>query len=369
MKIIVFLALLFLSLLSAKYLDNLACNECHEKIYEEYQTSFHAKGYFNDTLHRKIADKVDSKKYSCATCHMPMANNLKELISGEARPDKSNKTHTDAISCYFCHTIAYVKTAHNCNINTKARQAKNYKPTLYGRLHNPDKSDKHSSTANPVYAKKVCMGCHSHKLNDNNVTIFRAMDSKQDSIGCIKCHMPEIAGGAEKIDKRTRGHHASHKFLGIHDVAFRKTGVDINISAIDKKLKIMLSNKMEHPLIIQPARAKYLKIEIVKANKIIWQNYKKNPYEDKQGYFAYHFTQEGKDVIIPAHATQGEVYNLEAKEVKVLEYAIAKLEKNSKVIVQLYVQLAKSDCAKVVALSESNLTKPQLIKEEIFIQN
>jgi hypothetical protein len=369
MKLTVLFSLFFLTFLHAKYLDNLSCNECHEKIYEEYQSSFHAKGYFNDTLHQKIADKVDNKKYSCATCHMPMADNLKDLLSGEARPDKSNKTHTDAISCYFCHTIAYVKTAHNFNINTKARQAKNYKPTLYGRLHNPDDSDKHSSASNPVYAQKVCMGCHSHKLNDNNVTIFRAMDSKQNSIGCIECHMPEIAGGAEKIDKRTRGHHASHKFLGIHDVEFRKTGVDINISIPDKKLVLALTNKMEHPLIIQPARAKYLKIEVLHEGKVIWKNYIKKPSEDKQGYFAYSFKQEGKKVIIPAHATEGSVYNIEAKEKKILSYTIPELKKGDKVSVSLYVQLAKSDCAKVVNLSESNLTQPQLIKEEIFIQN
>ena len=369
MKQLLIFILFFLTLLSAKYLDNHSCNECHEKIYEEYQSSFHAKGYFNDTLHRKIADKVSTKKYDCATCHMPMADNLKDLVEGYARPDKNNKTHTDAISCYFCHTIAYVKTAHKFNINTKARQAKNYKPTLYGRLNNPDDSDKHSSAANPVYAKKVCMGCHSHKLNDNNVTIFRAMDKKQDSIGCIECHMPEVSGGAEKIDKRTRGQHASHKFLGIHDVEFRKKGVDINISTQSKKLIVTLKNKMEHPLIIQPARAKYLKINITRKGKTIWKNYKDNPNEDKQAYFAYSFKQEGKKVIIPAHATQGSVYNLEAKETKVLEYDIPMLESKDKVTVSFYVKLAKSDCAKVVDLKESNLTQPQLIKEIVFIQN
>jgi len=112
-------------------MDNHSCDECHEQIYKEFQTSYHAKGYFNDELHKKIADKVDDKKYGCATCHMPMANNLKDLLTGSARPDKNNKTHTDAISCYFCHTIAYVKNAHKFNINIKARQAKNYKPTLY----------------------------------------------------------------------------------------------------------------------------------------------------------------------------------------------------------------------------------------------
>ena len=352
-----------------KYLDNHSCNECHEKIYEEYQTSFHSKGYFNDTLHRKIADKVSMEKYSCATCHMPMADNLKDLISGQARPDKSNKTHSDAVSCFFCHTIAYVKTAHKFNINTKARQAKGYKPTLYGRLNNPDESDKHSSVSNPVYAKKVCIGCHSHKLNDNNTTIFKAMYDEQDSISCINCHMPEIAGGAEKMDKRARGRHASHKFLGIHDKEFRKTGMDINITTADKKLTLTLKNKMTHPLIVQPARAKFLKIEIIRAGKVIWKNYQKEPSEDKKGYFAYSFTQEDKKVIIPAHSTGSTVNNVNASSCKVLSYDVPAFEKGDKVSVALYVQLAKSDCAKVISLEESNLTESSLMKEVIFIQN
>ncbi len=369
MKQILFLFLLFFTFSHAEYLDNHSCNECHEKIYEEYQLSFHTKGYFNDTLHRKIADQVSSEKYSCATCHMPMADNLDELITGAARPDKNNKTHTDAISCYFCHTIAYVKTAHKFNVNTKSRQAKNYKPTLYGRLDNPDDSDKHSSTSNPVYAKRVCMGCHSHKLNDNNITVFRAMETKQNSIGCIKCHMPEVSGGAEKMDKRARGRHKSHKFLGIHDKVFRKTGLDINISTQENKILVTLHNKMEHPLIIQPARVKFLKIELIRANKVIWKNYTKKPSEDKQGYFAYSFKQEGKKIIIPAHADEGESYNLLSKEIKELVYRVPEVQSQDKITVGMYVQLAKDDCAKVVDLTGTNYTEPQLMKEtEVIIK-
>jgi hypothetical protein len=351
------------SFATQKYLDNHSCNECHEKIYEEYQSSYHAKSYFTDTLHRKIADKVSTKKYECAVCHMPMADNLKDLVSGKARPDPSNKTHTDAVSCYFCHTIAYVKKAHKFNINTKAKQAENYKPTLYGRLNNPDDSDKHSSASNPVYAKKVCMGCHSHKLNDSNVTIFRAMEEKQDSIGCIKCHMPEVSGGAEKMDKRTRGQHASHKFLGIHDAAFRKTGVDMNLSVKGNKLLVSLTNKMEHPLIIQPARVKFLKITVQREGKVVWSNYTKEASEDKQGYFAYAFKKSGHPVIIPATATDSSMNNLAAKAHKVLEYEVPSLHKGDVVHVGLYVQFAKDACTKVISLDESHLTDEVLIKD------
>jgi len=347
----------------AKYLDNHSCEECHEKIYEEFQGSQHAKSYFTDELHHKIADAASKTKYECASCHMPMANNLKDLISGKARPDKNNKTHTDGVSCYFCHTIAYVKKAHKHNINIKSRQAEGYKPTLYGRLVNPDESDKHSSVNNPVYAKNACTGCHSHKLNDNNVTIFEAMDKNQDSLECIKCHMPEVEGGVEKMDKRARGHHASHRFLGIHDKEFRKTGVDINLSVSGESLDITLHNKMAHPLIIQPARAKFIKVEIRRAGKTIWQNYREKPEEDKQGYFGYSFQKEGKKIIIPATATSGSVHNLDAKSKLTLHYDIPPVQKGDEIVVGLWVQLAKSDCASAVTLEDKSLMKPELIKE------
>lgn len=369
--LLIFLLAFFSISLQAKdkYLDNYSCEECHEKIYEEFQSSVHSNSYFDNELHHNIADKISTQKYDCATCHMPMADNIKDLISGKARPDKGNKTHTDGVSCFFCHTIAYVRTSHNFNINTKARQAKGYKPTLYGRLNKPDDTDKHSSASNPVYAKKVCMGCHSHKVNDNNTTIFRAMDSKQDSMSCIECHMPEILGGSEKINKKTRSHHASHKFLGIHDVEFRKTGMDINITTADQKLKISLKNKMTHPLIIQPARAKFLRIEISRDEKLLWKNYDKEPNEDKQGFFEYRFKQDGEIVIIPADATESFSSNVEAKSTKVLNYEIPPLQKGDKIIVSLFVQLAKSDCAKVVTLKNTSLVKPSLMKEVIFIQD
>ena len=370
MRQIIISLLLLVSITQAKYMDNHSCKECHEKIYEEYQSSFHAKGYFKSILHRKIADKVSTKTYECARCHMPMADNMDALISGEARPDNSNKTHTDAVSCYFCHTIAYVQKSHSFNVNIKAKQAKGYKPTLYGRLRDADESDKHSSTSNnPIYAKKVCTGCHSHKLNDNNVTIFRAMGKNQDSLGCIRCHMPKVSGGVEKTNKKARITHVSHQFLGIHDEVFRKTGVDMNISIDNGKLHVMLMNKMEHPLIIQPARAKFLKIEIQRGKKIIWKNYNISPKEDTQGYFAYTFKQEYKDVVIPAHATKGEVYNLEEKEIKHLSYDIPKLQKNDKVTVGLYVRLAKNDCTKVIDLDYAYLTKEQRIMEVVFKQD
>ena len=365
MKNFLFSLLLLSSLIQAKdkYMDNHSCSECHEKIYEEYQTSAHAKGYFNDELHRAIADKVSTEKYDCATCHMPMADNIDALISGDARPDKSNKTHTDAISCFFCHTIAYVKTAHNKNINIKARQAKNFKPTLYGRLKRPDDNDKHSSVSNPVYGKKVCMGCHSHEVNENNVTIFRGMGKQQNSIKCIECHMPEISGGAEKMDKRARGQHASHKFLGIYDKEFRATGVDINISTMTNSIEVKLTNKMGHPLIVQPARVKYLEVKILREGKEIWKNYKKEPNEDKEAFFEYKFKdKDGKKVIIPKKSYSSKTNNLEMNERKIFSYDGLELKKGDSIVATLFVRFGKKDCQTVVTLQDTLFKTVHIMK-------
>jgi len=362
--------MLLLSLIYAKdkYLDNHSCNECHEKIYEEYQSSAHSKGYFNDELHKKIADKVSTKKYECAICHTPMANNLKDLVSGKARPDKNNRTHTDAVSCFFCHTIAYVKKSHQQNINMKARQAENYKPTLYGRLKNPDKSDKHSSSKNPIYGKKVCMGCHSHKLNENNITIFRAMSDNQDSIKCIKCHMPRVTGGVEKIDKRSRGEHISHKFLGIHDKKFRAKGVDINISNTKDSITIELTNKMAHSLIIQPARVKYLEVKVKRDGKEIWKNYKNDPKEDKEAFFEYRFyDKKGKRIIIPANAYSRDTTNLDANKSKILRYKNLKLRKGDVIQATMFVRFAKRDCQAIINLKDDKFKKAFILKESIKI--
>jgi len=256
-KYLIFLLIIFLNYAFSanKYLDNHSCDECHEKIYSEFQSSRHSKGYFNDELHRKVADKVSRKKYSCATCHMPMADNIKALISGEARPNKNNKTHTDGVSCFFCHTVAYVKTAHKFNINTKARQAKGYKPTLYGRLDNPDESDKHSSVSNPVYAQKVCMGCHSHKQNLHKFDVCTTdmSGTKNEESNCITCHMPKIAGTATTI-KKTKTH-AFHGFSGARNAPeMLSKYVDLKYKRLDKGFEITVHNNTPHPLMSHPLR-------------------------------------------------------------------------------------------------------------------
>jgi len=361
---------LFVSLLSANYLTNKSCSECHEGIHEEYQSSYHSKSYFSDELHRKVAQKAAKEdNYDCSTCHMPSAPNQKELSTGEAKPNQYDQRDKDAISCFYCHQIAYVKKAHLKNKIILTRQVSGYKPTIYGSLSNPQDSDKHTMTHSPIYDKYACSGCHSHKRNSHDVLIFDAMHSKQDSKGCIKCHMPLTNGKVEKMDKKSRLKHHDHSFAGIHDQTMREKGLDLKIRVKNSTLHVEVKNKMPHPLIIQAARVKYLKIEIKSNGKIIWKNFEKSPLENKKGVFEINFLgKNGKPVIIPAFAyKRGYVNNIDAKKSKTIEYKIPNLHKGDIITASMHVLLAKPSCQKLLRLEDPMLKTPLLLKSTKYI--
>jgi hypothetical protein len=365
---LLFLLTLLPPLLSAKYLTNKSCKECHEDIYYEYQSSYHSKTYFNDELHRKVANAVSTKKYECVSCHMPAATNKKALENGNEHPSKLYKEQTDAVSCFYCHQIGYVKQAHKKNIIYISKKPEGYKPSMFGSLEDPDDSDKHEMLNNPIYKKNVCLGCHSHKRNDHDVMIFDAMKDNQDSTECIKCHMPYINGGAEKMNKRGRLEHRSHTFAGIHSLDMREKALDIFIHPEHDSIEITLQNKMPHPLIIQAARVKYLKLTLNRDGKIIWKNFQKSPLEDKQGAFLIEFADKNnKLVAIPAFAYKKKfVNNLQAKEKKVLKYKTPSIKKGDIIKAAFYVILAKPSCSEVLDLQDKSLTSPLLMKEVTY---
>ncbi len=359
MRIFLLISIIF-SFSWSVYLSNKSCKECHKDIYNEYQRSYHSKGYFNDILHRSIADKISSKKYDCAVCHMPAAQDINALATGLERPNSSDIRQKDAISCFLCHEIAYVKKAHRYNNIILTKQTEGYKPSLYGGLENPDENDKHSSLNNPLYKDNVCKGCHAHKRNQNDLLIFKAMDDKQSSKECIKCHMPYILGGSENMNKKARKEHRSHYFYGIHDDQMRKKSVDLSIDIKkDNHIKVKLTNKMAHPLIIQSARKMYLRVIVKRGNKIIWSN-----KADKNSYFKYDYLKDKKSVIIPYSATSYRWFNnLEAKKSKNYDYFIEDLKKGDKIIASFYMVLAKKECIDFVGLAKSGLDKPLLAKK------
>jgi len=120
---------------------------------------------------------------------------------------------------------------------------------------------------------------------------------------------------------------------------------------------------MGHPLIVQPARVKYLEVKVIREGKEIWKNYNKEPNEDKEVFFEYRFKgKEGKKVIIPAHAYSGESNNLEAKASKTVSYSV-QLQKGDTVNATMFVRFAKQDCQSVITLKDTLFKTVHVLKE------
>ena len=180
--------------------------------------------------------------------------------------------------------------------------------------------------------------------------------------------MPYIKGPVEKMNKRARNRHRSHYFPGIHDAAMRAKGVDIDLTLNQNELHVTVENKMGHPLIIQPARMKYLKLSLIRNGETVWRNFEHDPLEDKKAAFLIDFEDEkGKPVAIPFYAKKrGFVNNLGPKEKKELVYKLPSVQKDDKIVAEMYVVLAKPSCARAAKVESDALVSPILMKRVVM---
>lgn len=150
------------------------CASCHPTIYKEWQESFHAKssalkdpahGAVHQAFLKAMEKKGKKGNYHCANCHAPMADNIKELMTGTAELDPKNWTHTEGTGCTFCHRVESI---------VEKEQFNQYRLNTDGAFHTSRPAKEglpHTMGQSPLFAEgKVCMGCHSHKLNGKKST-------------------------------------------------------------------------------------------------------------------------------------------------------------------------------------------------------
>jgi len=357
-KYIIFICL-SLVYINGKYLDSKSCAECHDTIYAEHMNSMHShSSLFKDEFHRKMKELNFPNSYRCAVCHIPGADHLDKIISGEIQPTQTKK-QLDGVSCLYCHQIAHIKKAHkqNINITTFGRDGIQL---LYGALNNPDKSNKHDSITidkrfNIFANSKVCMGCHSHKRNDSHdVEICKISMDESKQTDCIGCHMPKYAGGNTKINRRSRLQYVSHDFLGISDTEMVKKAVKLSLKQISSNtIELTIENKMGHQILLQPMRLKYVKTTISRDGNIIWQNFKNSPYEDKEVTFSKLFVDKNGTQVYPPKAYGIKYYtNLDTYKSKSVIYKVPTLKKGDIVTSTWYSYMVRPSLAKKLNLTD-----------------
>ena len=360
MKLIVALMCFFSLSLQAKYMDSKSCEECHEDIYYEHSQSMHHKSsLFKDEIHKKVKEKVNKEKYSCALCHMPATSNLAGVIRGIDQPNPKDKRQSDGVSCAYCHQISKIYHGKTYNINFSSAKY-DEKPTMFGNLDRPDDSDKHHAEHNEIYKNsEVCMGCHSHKENTLEFQVCNTLDQNGGRSDCIGCHMPKAPGGNEKFNKRGRDEYATHKFLGIHSQEMVKKAVELKLSYKQERIELEIVNKMGHSIITHPMRLKFAKTVLLRDNKVIWSNFEKSPIEDKEASFIIVFKDADGNKAMPNKAIGYKLNrNLKAMTSKIVKYDVPKL-KEGDVIKSTWISYAiNPKIAKKLEITDKEVTKP-----------
>ena len=126
---------------------------------------------------------------------------------------------------------------------------------------------------------------------------------------------------------------------------------------------------MGHSIITHPMRLKFAKTTIIRDKKIIWNNFKKSPLEDKEATFIIVFKdKEGKSAL-PNKAIGYKLnQNLKAITSKVIKYKVPKLEKGDEIKTQWISYIVNPKISKKLNITTKDIIKPYIgVEESIYI--
>jgi len=292
----VFILLLFALNLVAQngFVSSKVCSKCHPLIYKEYMGSMHRKSsIYNDPVHRAVWKKhpmLKKKKYECAVCHTPSDTRLiQRLDAGKpALPTPDEIQKNEPIGCAYCHRIASVENHAKHGKNILSDKPKYYfaakngksvkeaiefhqKSSFFGLSRATTGSPFHTiDYGNEIFADgRVCLGCHDHKRNGKGLNVCSMKRSdKASKKNCIGCHMPQVPGSFNTIQKSAT--HAYHGFAGLHNGSdYLKKYVKLEAVKNEGKLVVKIVNEANHQLFTHPLRLAQLRISVERNGRTV----------------------------------------------------------------------------------------------------
>ncbi len=353
MRIVILLCAIFYIATASEFAPNSACKECHPLIYDEYMSSQHSKAsIFKDEIHAAVWSKhpknIKLKAYGCAHCHTPAASNLKELTAPNngVVPDVNNTTHTDGISCAYCHRIKSISLGAKRNKNILSADPKSF----FGDSNISKTTPFHTVIVRDVNSSSsdICMGCHSHKKNKFKFNVcITTMPKSSDTKSCVSCHMPKQS---RESNQTTR----FHGFAGINSYApMLEEHVELGFEKIKDGFSIVITNKTPHALSLHPLRVMQLRVSV--DNKAL-----------KSVNFLKLIGSDGKPT--PPWLAKEVVLNsvIQADESRVVEFTYD-LSSKSKIDVVLGYYLVNPKALKGLGLEQSeNVKRFRIFKEQSF---
>ncbi len=235
-----------------------SCAECHEDTHDEWKESWHSKSITDPRVLRtwrtfilRGLDKSDKAKRSdlrmCLNCHIPQIKDASDdlvvqisdlVVTSVDDNDKAKREAAEKelsklnINCLICHNL---KGAPDGNPQAK---------TIYGPRGSEDTPHNEeigfeTVKSDIIKTSEFCARCHNGcqglplSICSSVVTSYNSQYvAHGGKKTCQDCHMQQ--GEDTK----------SHKFPGIFDVDFAKTGVDIKITANPTRYIYHLENRI-----------------------------------------------------------------------------------------------------------------------------
>jgi len=275
LTLLVLLSSLFANDKAHQFAPSKDCKACHTQIYNEFTGSMHANSIpQKDPIHNSVWAKHPANKkaqrYGCGKCHTPAADNLDDMKTKgkKALPSLENETHTDGISCAYCHRIQGIKKHAKSNTNVISPTLKSY----FGTRDEHIKSPYHAIVTEgnePMRNGNVCIGCHSHKMNKHKLNVCSTnIENELDGANCVSCHMPKVEGSVSNL--HTTYKHTFHGFAGSHyHSEMLQKYVGISLLREIENFVVNIDNQTSHALLLHPLRVAVLKVNVTRDGKTI----------------------------------------------------------------------------------------------------
>lgn len=208
------------SLIEKTFPHSNKCKRCHERVYEEWETSPLSKSIhspaFRASLDMYLNSAGGKDKTLCFRCHAPHVREFPDHAQLFVDQAKAGDPSLDGVACSQCHLIKHVDRA-------KHPPEPKYEiggKTLYGPYQDFVQNLAHQSMELSLFQKSdLCLNCHQSvpsavnlgKSNDllGNWDQSQAIKSGKE---CQTCHMPQQVGESANGEKKRKI--ANHSFPG-----------------------------------------------------------------------------------------------------------------------------------------------------------
>ncbi len=284
------------------------CKRCHERVYEEWETSPLAKSIhspaFRASLDAYLKSAGGKDKPLCFRCHAPHVREFQEHAQLFVDQAKAGDPSLDGVACSQCHLIKQVDRA-------KHPPEPKYEiggKTLYGPYKDFVQNLAHQSMESSLFQKSdLCLNCHQSVPSVTNLGKANDLLGNWDQSGtgrsgkeCQTCHMPQQVGeSANGEKKRTIANHSFPGRIGKLRQEAAKLAVQTKVEGDKTTVVVKVQSLVPHNLpATHPAWASVVLNLDIKGKNL------KTVFSDKRVYGRTYLDAQGQPTIFDFEAAK-----------------------------------------------------------------